>query len=223
MTPVLYDYPSQAKFGRAIPKHKIYEHSAAGKALKRLFVQQVEQIVWQYKLAPEIVNLPGKPEAPEIQVIDLQLKTGVVHNEVLAGIDKAIPFPLIFQLHWQRQLRVSAAYKRPHAADPGKWVIGDYLSSGWLPADMPRQPLPLALDLTGLYEQMIRQLLPLTPRTGETLPDQLERWRQIGRKQQELKQFKIKLQKEKQFNRKVEINSQMRRIDSEIEQLSNIS
>ncbi len=223
MSPVLYAYPKQAQFGRVIAKSKIYEHAAAGKTLKNLFIQQVEHIIWQYKLAPETVNLPGKPEAPEIQVIDMHLKMGVLHNEVLASIDKAIPFPLIFQLHWQRQIRVSAAWKRPNAADSSKWVIGDYLSSGWLAEESPRQPLPLALDLRSLYEQIIRQLLPLTPRAGETLPEQLERWREIGRKQHEHRQFQIKLHKEKQFNRKVELNSQIRRIEQELQQLSNAS
>jgi hypothetical protein len=28
--------------------------------LKDLFVEQVEQIVWQYKLAPETINLPAR-------------------------------------------------------------------------------------------------------------------------------------------------------------------
>lgn len=219
MIPTLYDFPRQALFGRTIPKSRIYEHAGAGKELKHLFVQQVEQIVWQYKLAPETVNLPGKPEAPEIQVIDVHLKTGELDNRILATIDKAIPFPLFFQLHRQRQVCLCAAYKRPNAADAGKWMIGDYLNSGWLAADAPRQPLPLALDLQGLYEQLIRRLLPVPARPDEDLLRQLQRWREIGSKRQELKQFQLKLQKEKQFNRKVEINSRIRRIDQELQQL----
>ena len=54
-------YPKQAAFGRNLPKYKIYEHSGANTRLKDLFVEQVEQIVWQYKLAPETINLPAKP------------------------------------------------------------------------------------------------------------------------------------------------------------------
>ena len=48
-----------------LPKNKIYEHSGANTRLKDLFVEQVEQIVWQYKLAPETINLPAKPGVPE--------------------------------------------------------------------------------------------------------------------------------------------------------------
>ena len=39
--------------------------------MKDLFVAQVEQIVWQYKLAPETINLPATPGVPEIQVFGI--------------------------------------------------------------------------------------------------------------------------------------------------------
>jgi hypothetical protein len=41
------NYPKQAAFGRVLPKNKIYEHSSANTRLKDLFVEQVEQIIWQ--------------------------------------------------------------------------------------------------------------------------------------------------------------------------------
>ena len=53
----LFAYPKQAEFGRVLPKNKIYEHSGANTRLKDLFVEQVDQIVWRYKLAPETINL----------------------------------------------------------------------------------------------------------------------------------------------------------------------
>lgn len=48
----LIAYPKQATFGRVLPKNKIYEHSGANTRLKDLFVKQVDQVIWQYKLAP---------------------------------------------------------------------------------------------------------------------------------------------------------------------------
>ena len=59
--PALVTYPAKAAFGRTLPKNKIYEHSKANTRLKDLFVKEVEQIVWQYKLAPETINLPARP------------------------------------------------------------------------------------------------------------------------------------------------------------------
>ena len=95
----LIAYPKQAAFGRVLPKNKIYEHSGANNRLKNLFVEQVEQIVWQYKLAPETVNLPARPGVPEIQVFSIQLKTPELHEDVLSCIDGAVQFPILFELH----------------------------------------------------------------------------------------------------------------------------
>jgi hypothetical protein len=58
-----------------------------------LFVEQVEQIVWQYKLAPETINLPAKPGVPELQIFSIQLKTPELNLDVLRCIDGAVQFP----------------------------------------------------------------------------------------------------------------------------------
>jgi len=96
--PAFIAYPKQATFGRTLPKNKIYENSGATARLRELFVRQVEQIVWQYKLAPETINLPAKPGVPEIQVFAIQLKTPELNLDVLRCIDGAVQFPIIFEL-----------------------------------------------------------------------------------------------------------------------------
>ena len=93
-----FDYPKSAAFGRVLPKNKIYEHAGANTALKDLFVREVDQIVWRYKLAPETINLSATKSVAEIQVFDISLKTRQLDEAVLRAIDKAIPFPLIFEL-----------------------------------------------------------------------------------------------------------------------------
>ena len=67
-------YPKQAAFARVLPKNKIYEHSGATPSVREMFVRQVEQIVWQFKLAPETINLASKPGVPELQIFAIQLK-----------------------------------------------------------------------------------------------------------------------------------------------------
>ncbi len=117
----LFAYPKQAEFGRVLPKNKIYEHSGANTRLKDLFVEQVEQIVWRYKLAPETINLAAKPGVPEIQVFAIQLKTPELHHDVLRCIDGAVQFPIVFELTQgqgtEAKTQVVAAYKRPSEAD----------------------------------------------------------------------------------------------------------
>lgn len=220
----LFAYPKQAEFGRVLPKNKIYEHSGANSRLKDLFVEQVEQIVWRYKLAPETINLSAKPGVPEIQVFAIQLKTPELHRDVLRCIDGAVQFPIVFELsHGQgaeARTQVVAAYKRPSEADSANWVCSEYFESGWMPAKTERAPLPLVLDLGGLYEQMLHRLVPMTGRAHENLRDLIARTEEVMVKRREVAKTQARLSKEKQFNRRVEINSMLRQLKAELEQLS---
>lgn len=221
----LYAWPKQAAFGRVVPKSKIYEHAAVSAALKERFVLQVEQINWAYKLAPETVNLPATPAVTEIQVFCLSLKGASLDQEVLKAIDRAIPFPLIFELVQGGRIKLVAAYKRPaqnpkSAADSSPWVVGSYFETDWQPESSPRQPLPVALDLGVLYEKLMYHLSPLTPRPQEPLAELLERGEQVQAKQREIDRITSQLKREKQFNRKVELNAKLRRLKTEYTELS---
>ena len=219
----LFAYPKQAEFDRTLPKNKIYEHSGANTRLRDLFVEQVEKIVWRYKLAPETINLAAKPGVPEIQVFAIQLKTSELHRDVLRCIDGAIQFPIIFELtHGQgaeARSQLVAAYKRPSETDPASWVCSDYFETGWIPATAERTPLPLALDLGGLYEQLLRRLVPVAARPNESLGVQVIRAEQVRTKEREVAQAQARLAKEKQFNRKVEANARLRQLTTELQAL----
>lgn len=222
--PALITYPKQAAFGRVLPKNKIYEHAEANTRLKDLFVKQVEQIVWAFKLAPETIHLPERPGVPEIQIFSIQLKTPELHQDVLRSIDGAIAFPIVFELAFEGKTQVTAAYKRPYQSggesDASRRVLSDYFATDWLPVGCQRTAMPVALHMGGLYEQLLHRLIPLPARPQETLAALVARVEQAQAKQRELDKATGRLEKEKQFNRKVEINATVRQLKSELESLS---
>lgn len=220
MTAVLFDYPKSAAFGRVLPKNKIYENASPSTAVKNLFVRQVEQIAWQFKLAPETVNLKGTRSVPEIEIFSVSLKGGELKTDVLRCIDQAIPFPILFELRYEGKIRTIAAFKRPSDADSSKWVVSDYFESAWLPSEAPRTPLPVVLDLEVLYGHLLTPLMPFPARLGEGLKARVERMEQIRSRQRELEKCESRLCKEKQFNRKVAINAELRILKQEIKTLT---
>lgn len=169
MTAVFFDYPRAAAFGRVVPKTRIYEHAGAGTALKDLFVTQVDQIVWKFKLAPETINLAATRAVSEIQVFGISLRTSELDEEVLRAIDRAIPFPLLFELTWSGKRRAIAAFKRPSEADSTKWVVSEYFATDWTSDDATRQPLPVALNLGGLYDAILTAMMPASKAAGEDI------------------------------------------------------
>ena len=216
----LFAYPSNAVFGRVLPKSKIYERSQPTTAVKELFVRQIEQIVWQYKLAPETINVQGTTIVPEIQIFRITLKTGELKPDALRCIDQAIPFPLFFELYHEGNIKGIAAYKRTSDADASKSVISPYFATDWLPEGTPRQPLPVVFDLEALYAQLLAPLLPYPPRQGESLQAQVDRMDQIGQLQRELERCEARLAKEKQFNRKVAMNAEKRELNGQLKDLT---
>ena len=103
----------------------------------------------------------------------------------------------------------------------GQPVVEAYFETPWQPSTTPRFPLPVAVDLGGLYEQMLRQHmlaspLGLSPRAGESLAQTVNRGSQIRALRRECQRLETMLRKEAQFNRKVEINRELRRCRSEL-------
>jgi hypothetical protein len=219
-TQALFAWPSQAAVGRPVAKTKIYAHAKPTAALRALFVEQVESITWAYKLSPETINLPAKPAVPEIEVFEVALKLPDVSHSVLRCIDKAMPRPILFNLLFDGHTQPVAAYKRPSDAASDQWVLGDYHAAPWQKDGEARPALPVALDLQGLYEQLLRQHLAVPARMGESLRDQLDRLAALAAKQAAAAKLEARLNAEKQFNRKVEINAQLRTIRTELEALT---
>jgi hypothetical protein len=218
----IYQYPQKAYVNRPIPKTKFYVNASITKSVKDAFISQIQQITWGYKLSPETINLSSTKGLLEIQVFNIQLKTPELDEKVLLSIDKAISHPIIFQLYFDDKVQVKVAYKRTSESDETKWVVEQYLSSKWIgidEANKARTNLPVALDLNGLYEQILKELLPLEANDGEGIKEQTHRFGLITQKQKEIAQLQSKMRNEKQFNRKVEMNNQLKALQQQLDQL----
>ena len=220
---MLYSYPKQAHFGKMIAKSKIYEHANLTIAVKDKFVSQIDKITWQYKLASATINLQATSSVPEIQIFDIRLKGNDLDEALLKIIDKAIPFPIFYQIYRGNEVKIKAAYKRPSDADKSKWVVESYFESAWIEIDAPKEPLPLALDLGKLYEQMMKALLPkelIETGTQTAIKEQVELIDKIKAKERAYDKLKAKRDRENQFNRKAELNTELKKLKKEIETLS---
>ena len=220
---MLFDYPVKARFGRKIAKSKLYENASVNTKLKDKFINQIDKIIWQYKLAPSTLNLDATDKVPEIQVFDIFIKSNQIDQALLEVIDKAIPLPIIFQIHKGNKVKIKAAYKRPSESANNKWVIESYFESEWLDKDVAKQPMPQALDLGKLYEQLLKSLMPVevtSSKTTQTLDEQVGIINQINSLQKELDKLNSKYKKEKQRNRQFEINKQIKLKQKELNQLT---
>ena len=173
-------FPEAARFGRVIPKEKLYQQAGANAALKQRVVQQVGQIKWVYKLAENTTNLAKTNAVDEIEIIQITLKSNILEESILAAIDKAIPHPTLFILKRQLsnetdEICLVAAHKVKSNTIAGKeaWQQSQYLKSAWFnPERVNNKPLPAATNLQSLYEQLIEALIPNSPERAINNPDE---------------------------------------------------
>jgi hypothetical protein len=220
-----WQFPPQTRFDKVIPKTKFYQQATVNSAVQARFVGELEQIIWACKLAPDTVNLPATEAVTEIQVFTLKLKGETLSEEVVAAIDKAIPFPIIFELQLtlgedRQQLRYLAAYKRKSAADANRWVCSEYLDSGWMPASAPRSALPAAINMERLYQALLAGLLPIPARADESMDEAIARLGRLRKLDKQIAMLRKKLGTEKQFKRKVELHRELKALQQEQSTLS---
>ena len=220
----LYKFPQQAKVDRLIPKNKFYEQGKANTKIEQLFVNQVENIRWAYKLASSTIHLQDQEDLKEIQIFRVKSRVEDLDVSILSFIDKLILTPIIFEVVYQDKVKVVATYKRLNQADKTKAVIGQYYASDWL-EDADRFELPLYLKLADLYEHFIAQILPITSSedSGDdesvSIELKLQKAQQLESLQKQLDKLKSKLRNEKQFNRRVELNKQLQNLQLQINRI----
>ncbi|OBZ17110.1 hypothetical protein A7975_04270 [Bacillus sp. FJAT-26390] len=212
----MFQLPPSTLVNRKIPKNKFYEKLQANHKLKELFTEQVESIVWKFKLSKETIRLEPKDGIEEVQVFEIHLKELSYSLDLLRSIDKAIPYPILHVLIHEGQAKLAIAYKERNQADDNRSVIRSYHESDWQPEEECKLDILHGLDLRAVYENIIRQLLPINSKPEIELTAVLERQARIDKLTQECQRLELKIRSEKQFNRKVDLNMELQRKRKEL-------
>ncbi len=216
---VLYAWPEATRFGRKVPKSKVYDAAGVPNRVKRRFIDDVDRIVWAHKLSADTVGLPATDEVTEIQVLAIHAKGDEVADDVLVTIDRAIPSALIFEIERDsasgQQVRTAVLQSHREASRTNRTVH----SSDWVPTATERVPLPRAIDLASLYAGLIAPLLPVRPVAGESLDDTAARSHRAERLQRDIDRLVRQIARERHFKRKVDLRREVRDARAELERL----
>ena len=120
MADLLYLWPAAAEFGSRVPEGKFFDHPAFTPAVREKFASEVQCVTWRYKLAEATIDLQGTADVPEVQVLRIDARDADVSKQVLTAIDKAIPFPIVFEIARspgeRREVRMAAALQAARGA-----------------------------------------------------------------------------------------------------------
>ena len=212
--------PASTEFNKRIPKQKFYENLDVSPALKRLFIDQIKVIIWENKIAATTMNLGAGEIVTEIEVLEVKLNGQQLDESVLRQIDKEIPYHIIFLLEYEGKYQAWTAYKEAVVSGKNSFKVGSYYHTDWL----EESELPLridGLDIDSVYENFVRQIAgeALQTEKQETLKESVERDAQRQALRKHIEKLQQKIRGEKQFNKQVQLNTELKRLKKELEEL----
>lgn len=219
----MIDLPKSTIVNRKIPKQKCYENLMVSPALKRVFVEQIKSITWTNKIAASTTNLLEGKTVSEVEIFELQLTRPTLDVSVLRQIDKEIPYHIVFLLSFNDKYQLWIAYKEAALSGKNAFKVDMYYHTEWL----PEKELPLVIEglsIDQIYENFVRQISgdALKTTTGgesESLKESVERDKQIQLLQKQIDVLQMKICREKQLNRQMELNSELKRLKRELQEL----
>lgn len=212
--------PKSTEFNRRIPKQKFYENLTVSAALKRVFVDQIKVIFWRNKIAATTMNLAAGETVTEIEIFEVKLAEPKLDESVLRQIDKEIPYHIIFLLECDGKYQAWTAYKEAATSGNNAFKVGTYYHTDWL----EENELPLKIDglsIDKVYENFVRQIAGnvLQAEKQESLKDSVERDNRRQELQKQIAVLQQKVRKEKQLNKQVQLNTELKKLRKELEDL----
>lgn len=146
--------PEHAKVGRIVAKENFYGKTDT--ATKNLFQSEIARITWEYKLAPETINIPAKRWS-EIQVFRINLKNSEIPIKVLKVIDSVIPYPILFLIDKGTVEKAVISYKEQSQKDENFAKVDTYFSTGWNDPKLDEIKID-GLDIDTVFSNFVRQI-----------------------------------------------------------------
>ena len=147
-------FPEYAKVGKIIAKENFYGNIDT--ATKNLFQSEIARIVWEYKLAPNTINLQAK-KWPEVEVFRVTLKNSEIPEKVLKAIDSAIPYPILFLIEKGSIEKAAICYKEQSQKDENTAKVDTYFYTEW--NDEKLQSIKIdGLNIDTVFSNFVRHI-----------------------------------------------------------------
>ena len=215
----MLNLPKTTAFNKRIPKEKFFENLNVTPAVKKCFIDKIKVIYWRNKIASSTTNLASGNTVTEIEVFEVRLKTNILDEAVLRQIDKEIPYHIIFLLEYDGKYQVWTAYKEASTGN-ATFKVNHYYHTNWLTGE--EIPLKLeGLNIDTVYENFVYQIAGDTLQAieNESLQDAIERDEKTKKLKKQIEVLQTKIRKEKQLNIQMKLNSELKKLKKELEEL----
>lgn len=211
-----FDLPSQTVVNKVIPKNAFDKYTTSRQ--KKKLSELVERIRWTNKLSPETINLSGK-DVREIQIFEVQLRKWEDVDDLLDAFDKAIPYPIVFLAFYGDKAFVSTSQKHIHLTNENISVIDWRFKTGKLKKSDTGIAFDLKKSLDYVFHSICSQLSSGLSTSSGSLNELVAFERELSVLHQKIEKLKASIKRTTQFNKKVELNQELKRLESKLSRL----
>lgn len=210
----IFNLPKSCEINKNIPKETIYKNAEADEKFKRIFIDNVEKIRYEYFLNYENSNIEkyvkDDEKFDEIHIIRIILKEKGKENIVSKLLHQLIPKATIFILEFEGEVLISAATKK---IGNNKINIEKIYNTDWLNnndeklKDLNYTNLNSS-NMKSFYEDIVEKIriINLSKNSENIQKENIELLETLNKEIEELKTLR---KKETQTNRVVEIQSKL--------------
>ncbi len=202
----LLRYPETTLFGKTVPKKYFYDQLEVSAKMKQRFVNDIEEIVWLYKLAPTTLNVQKGEQVGEIEIMLCPLKDVDCPVDVFKFISQKIPHHIVFILQYGNSYRLLTQYGQ------------DSFVSSWC----KQEELSLKIEgqtLDRIYDGFVGQLTGIGSRDSESLQEIIRLKKEIKKLSDKIDTMQRQIRREPQLNRQMAMNGEARTLKQQLQAL----
>ncbi len=202
----LLRYPETTLFGKTVPKKYFYDQLEVSAKMKQRFVNDIEEIVWLYKLAPTTLNVQKGEQVGEIEIMLCPLKDVDCPVDVFKFISQKIPHHIVFILQYGNSYRLLIQYGQ------------DSFVSSWC----KQEELSLKIEgqtLDRIYDGFVGQLTGIGSRDSESLQEIIRLKKEIKKLSDKIDTMQRQIRREPQLNRQMAMNGEARTLKQQLQAL----
>lgn len=202
----LLRYPETTLFGKTVPKKYFYDQLEVSAKMKQRFVNDIEEIVWLYKLAPTTLNVQKGEQVGEIDIMLCPLKDVDCPVDVFKFISQKIPHHIVFILQYGNSYRLLIQYGQ------------DSFVSSW----SKQEELSLKIEgqtIDRIYDGFVGQLTGIGSRDSESLQEIIRLKKEIKKLSDKIDTMQRQIRREPQLNRQMAMNGEARALKQQLQAL----
>lgn len=241
-----FSIPASCELNKPVFKKLFLENGVLDVADKAALKDDVEKIRWLYTLKPATINIAAHVDSErdfsEVAILQVELAATKRLKRIANFMQRSIPYPLVLLFTQGNQVCLALSDKRINQADKEKWVVEESLYTDWIDLTEPTAAQAAFLEdcninsfsfanFLSFYKSLADRVIAINcaSHSGryeqgeadsiENKPSEarLERLRELEKLNLKKTEIANRLKKEKQLGRQVELNTQIKKINNEIE------